>query len=251
MEKLIIVLDPGHGGDDRGNVGPTGFVEADGNLKKALYLRGVLETRYTNVIVVLTRDCDTSVSLSARGLAGAGADLFHSIHSNGGPASARGSEVYYSVDLPKDARFAARLAEVYAQAYSTVNRGAKTRESKKEAGEDYYAVMDRAQDTYAKHVLLSEDLFHSNPTEEALLKQDSTLRTFAEVTADVYEDFLPLKRRDSVPKAYQEAWAKAVAIGLEDGIGPNETVTAAKLMKYLDKIGILDMFAQYKREITK
>lgn len=242
---IKIVIDPGHGGSDRANVGPTGYVEADGNLKMALYTREAVESRYEDVEVVLTRESDVYLSLTSRGRMGAGADLFHSIHTNAGVTGAKGSEVFRSVDIPQDESFAAELSKTYANLFNTVDRGAKTRESTKYPGEDYYTVIDQAQDNGASHVLLSEALFHSDPTEEAILKDDANLRKIAEATAVVYGQFLPLTRRetdetDQVPTMYQEAWEKAILAGLEDGEGPNETVTSAKLMAYFDKVGFLD-----------
>ncbi len=49
-----------------------------------------------------------------------------------------------------------------------------------------------------------------------------------------------------VPTGYAEAWTKAVASGVEDGFGPNEIITSAKLMAYFDKIGLLDILIALK-----
>ena len=248
MAKMkLIVIDPGHGGDDRANVGPTGFVEADGNLQKAFALRDKLITKYDNVIVVLTREGDVTRSLTERGRMGADADLFISIHSNAG---GRGSEVYYSVDIPDDEQFAADLSASYASAFNTIDRGAKVRESKKYPGEDYYTVIDQAQDNGAEHVLLTEDLFHSDQAEEAVLKSDWGVQTYADITSSLIGLYLNLDNApdDDVPEMYREAWDKAVLAGIEDGYGPNEVVTSAKFCKYLDKLGFLDFILDAKGE---
>lgn len=78
-----IFLDPGHGGEDRRNTNRTGeVVEADVNLKVALYLREYLEK--SGVQIFISRAKDETVPLAVRSeLANAsGADLFISIHHN-------------------------------------------------------------------------------------------------------------------------------------------------------------------------
>jgi N-acetylmuramoyl-L-alanine amidase len=76
-------LDPGHGGNDRNNVGYKGTaVEADVNLNVALALKTfIIEA---GGIVQLSRDMDTSVDLKDRSAMAnkSGADFFISIHHN-------------------------------------------------------------------------------------------------------------------------------------------------------------------------
>ena len=54
------------------------------------------------------------------------------------------------------------------------------------------------------------------------------------------------KELNEVPDFYKPSWEKAVLAGVEDGYGPNETVTSAKLMAYFDKMGILDTMIESK-----
>jgi N-acetylmuramoyl-L-alanine amidase len=180
-----IFLDPGHGGSDRTNKGPTGYVEADGVLDIALRLRSELQD--LGFVVGMSRDKDVSVSLSQRGkMAGQfKADLFLSIHSNAGPATASGTEVYYSVDLPQTKTIAAKMSKAVADVLGIPDRGAKVRESQNYKGEDYYTVIDAAQDAGVPRVFLIEVAFHSNPKEEALLKQPSFREKVARALADV------------------------------------------------------------------
>jgi len=199
MQEIVIVLDAGHGGTDRANRGPTGYIEADGNLKTVLFIRDLLLSIYCNVKVILTRDVDKTIDKSERGRIGAGADLFHSVHSNGGVPSAKGTEVFYSVDLLHDRTFAAAMSQAIASAFNTADRGAKTKESTNYPGEDYFTVVDVAQDSGAKHVLLSESLFHSNPLEESILKVDANLKRIAEIIVGVYAQFLPLEPKALTP----------------------------------------------------
>ena len=112
MPKLIkITADAGHGGSDRYNRGPNGYVEADGNLQRVKLLKTKLEG--TGAFqVTLTRDCDKSLPLTQRAkiAIAAGADLFISDHSNAGPADAGGAVVFYSVDIPEDGRLARMIS---------------------------------------------------------------------------------------------------------------------------------------------
>lgn len=90
-----IVIDPGHGGIDRGAMGPTGLREKDVTLDLALKLKEALENDYE---VRLTREDDTLLSLKNRTAIANNfeADLFLSIHVNAiNLAGATGSETYY------------------------------------------------------------------------------------------------------------------------------------------------------------
>jgi N-acetylmuramoyl-L-alanine amidase len=93
--KKVIVIDAGHGGKDPGARGGNGLYEKDVNLSAALALKKRLERtkRYT---VVLTRDTDVFIELKdrVRIARAADADLFISLHSDSGPAGARGASVY-------------------------------------------------------------------------------------------------------------------------------------------------------------
>lgn len=88
----VIVLDPGHGGDDAG-VQAGGAVEKDLALQAARALRSELERR-VRARVVLTRDRDVALTLEQRAEAAnrARADLVIALHFDGYPgAGARGA----------------------------------------------------------------------------------------------------------------------------------------------------------------
>ena len=107
LSGKIIVIDPGHGGNDSGAIGPTGVMEKNVTLKVALELRKLLEAEGAKVI--LTRETDRTVSekgakasdieeLGARCDVGnrAGADIFISIHADSFTRpEARGTTGYY------------------------------------------------------------------------------------------------------------------------------------------------------------
>lgn len=105
----VVVLDPGHGGEDPGARGPHGLLEKDVTLDIARRSAEVL--RREGVRVVLTRTDDRRLSLPARTAAAnrLGASLFVSIHANASPrAEASGIETYY-LDNTED-RATLRLA---------------------------------------------------------------------------------------------------------------------------------------------
>jgi N-acetylmuramoyl-L-alanine amidase len=92
-----IVIDPGHGGDDPGALGPAGHREKDVTLAIAHKLASKLRSGL-GANVILTRNGDATLSLAERkDVANAReADLFVSIHANASVrADAEGIETYY------------------------------------------------------------------------------------------------------------------------------------------------------------
>jgi N-acetylmuramoyl-L-alanine amidase len=84
MNRLVIVaLDPGHGGEDPGAIGPTGLKEKDVVLKIALQMRERINA-LPNMRAMLTRDADFFVPLHERvnKARRVQADLFISIHAD-------------------------------------------------------------------------------------------------------------------------------------------------------------------------
>jgi N-acetylmuramoyl-L-alanine amidase len=96
-ERLIIVaLDPGHGGEDPGAIGPTGLREKDVVLDLALKLRDRLNAT-SGMRVMLTRDDDYFVPLQerVRKARRVQADLFVSLHADAFyQPEARGASVF-------------------------------------------------------------------------------------------------------------------------------------------------------------
>jgi len=108
----VVVVDPGHGGEDLGAVGPGGTLEKEINLDISLKLKDMLEDEGFNVI--LTRDDDRFITLADRTKIAneAGADLFISIHANASETNknARGYISFFLSDAKTDqARAAAAL----------------------------------------------------------------------------------------------------------------------------------------------
>ncbi|MGA1315582.1 MAG: N-acetylmuramoyl-L-alanine amidase [Rubrivivax sp.] len=93
---FIVTLDPGHGGEDPGAIGPGGLREKDVVLQIARQLRDALHAR-RGVRVLMTRDADFFVPLGerVRKARRVQADLFVSIHADAFMrADARGGSVF-------------------------------------------------------------------------------------------------------------------------------------------------------------
>lgn len=171
-----VVLDPGHGGNEPGAVGPSGLREADVNLDIALRVRDLLEAEGTDV--VLTRDRDIRLTLATRAaIARATSPLaFVSIHHNAAPVGRSpvpGSELYHQLESPESRRLAGLLWEElqahlspYGDEWAAGDQpGARARKSLN-TGQDYYGILRHAGEVTA---VLTEAVFLSDAREEALL----------------------------------------------------------------------------------
>ncbi len=110
--RKYIVLDPGHGGNDPGAIGPNNLKEKDAVLAIALRVKDYLRSQPVEVFI--TRSSDKYISLKDRAVFAnkKDADLFVSIHCNASPSRAvRGTRTYiYSrVASSKEAAAAAKF----------------------------------------------------------------------------------------------------------------------------------------------
>ncbi|HEY8243729.1 MAG TPA: N-acetylmuramoyl-L-alanine amidase [Casimicrobiaceae bacterium] len=94
--RIVIAIDPGHGGEDPGAIGPKGTYEKHVTLAISRRLRGAIDAT-PNLRAVLTRDDDYFVPLATRVQKArrAQADLFVSIHADAfNEPRAKGSSVF-------------------------------------------------------------------------------------------------------------------------------------------------------------
>ena len=187
MPKIFI--DPGHGGSDTANRGPTGYVEAYGVLDIALRLKDLLAPSYD---VLLSRELDITLSLEDRtNKANAwGADFLVSIHTNAASPEAKGVETWHSKNGEWGTRFSDQAKRVAGAIQAELvavtglrDRGIKTRLVDNPGspihGLDYYAVIRKAKCP----AIIIEAGFHTNPQEEALLKTSEFRQKVAEAIA--------------------------------------------------------------------
>ncbi|MDX2231961.1 MAG: N-acetylmuramoyl-L-alanine amidase [Leptolyngbyaceae cyanobacterium bins.349] len=97
-ERVVVVIDPGHGGPDPGAVGIGGLKEVDVLMPISLQVAGLL--RQQGVEVVLTRETDIDLGLAPRAALAnrINATLFVSIHANAISMSrpdVNGAETFY------------------------------------------------------------------------------------------------------------------------------------------------------------
>lgn len=174
VPSAAVVLDPGHGGWERGAVSPAGLPEASVNLAVAGYAKAALEA--AGVSVLLTRTADYDMELAPRAELGkaVGALAFVSVHHNAepdGPWPRPGSETYYQIGSPDSKRLAGLIYEEVLKALSPYpvawaadrDAGAKYRQGHRG---DYYAVLRLPAPVVSALVELA---YISNPPEAALL----------------------------------------------------------------------------------
>jgi N-acetylmuramoyl-L-alanine amidase len=168
--RRIAVLDPGHYVNH--NVGVSmGYREGNWNLQYAFILKAALEAQGWKVYLTRTTGLDRGLISRGQYAARMKADLFISIHTNAcGDSGVRGVGAFYSVDLPGDRVLASGLASTVAKVmgspkyYAKVRIGGTRSSGDRDPREDYYSVIDAAQDGGVKHVILLEHDFHTNRT---------------------------------------------------------------------------------------
>ncbi len=179
----IIVIDPGHGGDDCGARGRSGLTEKDVVLDIGRHLAGLFNR--AAVYTVMTRDEDedlagdsglgpmqrkrldleSRVDLAARG----GADLYISIHANSFPEPVwSGAQTFYH-SRSEESRALAQAV----QKELVARLGPNLRKAK--PGDDYFVLRKSTMPA-----VIVEVGFLSNPREESLLAQPDYRRRVAE-----------------------------------------------------------------------
>ena len=173
-----IMIDPGHGGPDKGAIGSTQTYEKDNNLAIALALNDTLKR--AGATVIFTREKDVSPAanyseiedLQARvDIANQSkADLFISIHNDANAKSdIQGSSTYYSEDNPQkneSQHLANSIQSAVINTIKTNNRGLK------QAG--FYVLRNTTMPSS-----LLETAFISNPYEEARLQNPTFQKNVA------------------------------------------------------------------------
>jgi len=234
LDRLIVIaLDPGHGGEDPGAIGPTGLREKDVVLAVALKLRDKLNSN-PNIRVMMTRDADFFVPLNerVRKARRVQADLFVSIHADAffTPA-ARGASVFALSDGAATSAAARWMANrenaadmvggvnnvavkdaLVLRAMLDMSTSAQIRDSMK-LGSEVLGQIGRVGNLHKKKVeqagfavlkapdvpsILVETAFISNPQEEAKLRdedyQDKLVEALATGIARYFAKNPPLAR---------------------------------------------------------
>ncbi len=191
ISTIDVVLDPGHGGEEPGAVGPRGLTEKDLNLVVAAHAAKALQAQ--GVSVLLTRRADYRMTLAARGLVveAIRPKVFVSIHHNAGATAPSpvgpGTEVYHQSASAESKRLGGLvyedvkgyLSKVKGVAWVAAERpGVQARVGA--TGDDYYGVLRRSKGTPG---ILVEGAFISNRAEEALLQRKDAQKAEGEAVA--------------------------------------------------------------------
>lgn len=185
--ERVIVIDPGHGGEDPGAISVTGRHEKDLNFSVANKVnQGLVERGYN---VLMTRDTDTNIDLYERArIANENyADLFVSIHGNSYPSNRdiNGLEVYYMpqnksfIKIEEQYPFAKSIHDEIIKASGSTTRGIKT---------NSFVVI---RETRMSAVLI-ETGFLSNAGEESLLYSEEYQNKLAEGIIKGIESYLEI-----------------------------------------------------------
>ena len=223
MKKIRVVIDPGHGGEDRWNRGPTSYIEADGMLKLSKYLKEELDAS-GHFAVKLTRKKDETLSLKRRCEIARDfkADLLISEHTNAFNGTAKGTEVFYSVKRPKDLAFAAKMSRAIATTFDTHNRGAKIRLNQQR--EDFYGILYFSALYHVPSILLIESLFHDYVPEERILLQEENLKRLAKIQCGVIKEYYGINEGEEQNKKMKEE-GRHEKIEEESREGENKKIT--------------------------
>ena len=200
--RLVVVLDPGHGGYDPGAIA-NGTNEKTLTLKIAKYCKDALE-KNGRIQAYMTRESDTSVGGATNASAdlknrvsfavSKNADLFVSIHLNSAGAAAYGAEVYYPnsnyrSDIGQEGQKLASSIQKQLVNLGLYNRGVKVRQSENGSTypdgsvQDYYAVIHQSKRNGFPGIIV-EHAFLTNASDyQKYLSSDEKLKTLGEADA--------------------------------------------------------------------
>ncbi|MDZ7369572.1 MAG: N-acetylmuramoyl-L-alanine amidase [candidate division KSB1 bacterium] len=110
LQGLVIAVDAGHGGQDRGAVSPLGRLEKEVNLMWAESLAAKLRSNGATVVMTRREDVEVSLPERIRLAEEAEAHIFFSLHNNSVPATgnpaAEGTSVYFTTPQSRDLAWA-------------------------------------------------------------------------------------------------------------------------------------------------
>ena len=189
LKGRTIAIDPGHGGNDAGAIGPSGVMEKTVTLRVALALEKMLKEEGAEVIMTRREDVEVSPKgkaataveeLKARCEVAneADVDIFISIHADSFTnPNARGTTgYYYSLGSTNSRRLADLIRKALIEQIKTPSRGTQPC--------NFYVV--RNTDMPATLIELA---FISNPDEEKLLNSKEGIQKAAQGILDGIEDY--------------------------------------------------------------
>lgn len=185
-----IVIDPGHGGNDAGAIGPTGVMEKNVTLRVSLELQRLLEAEGAQVI--MTRDTDRTVSPK-----GAAASDIEELGARCEVANRIGADIFISIHADSFTRPEARGTTGYYYSKSTSGKGQKLADCIRRNLIEQLGTPSRGTQPCNFYVVKHTDMpatlielgFISNKDEEKLLNSEDGVRKAAQGILDGIEDY--------------------------------------------------------------
>lgn len=188
-EIIKMVLDPGHGEGKAHNRGGVIFNEGDQNYQMSkLFIEEA--SKYVGLETINTRKLSSDDPiLSKRAEIGNEANIFISLHTNAAGSSARGVEIYGSMDN-KETQFPKEMARYISDTLNTPNRGVKYRtynnsilKKPNPNKTDYWGVF---RGNSAEEKYLIEFVFHTNyqDSKSLLQNRDRLVKGMVEMIAN-------------------------------------------------------------------
>ena len=190
LSGKIIVIDPGHGGNDAGAIGPTGVMEKNVTLKVALEVQRLLEAEGAKV--VMTRDTDRTVSPK-----GAAASDIEELGARCDVANRVNADIFISIHADSFTRPEARGTTGYYYSKSTSGKGQKLADCIRRNLVEQLGTPSRGTQPCNFYVVKHTDMpatlielgFISNKDEEKLLNSDEGVKKAAQAILDGIEDY--------------------------------------------------------------
>ncbi len=242
FSDAVVVLDPGHGGINRGAQGPTGLREEVVNLDIARRARDLLQSTHivdweTGIVypgsdipavgrVWVTRtegppgaDYEAGLLFRATLAGSAGASALIAIHNNAspdGPFEGPGSETFYMFKDPDSRRLGGLLVEEMRRSFAAFDiawsgdRDAGAKYRLQEDGEtDYYGILRRG----LVPSVISEGAFISSEDEEALLATPEFRQAYAEA---IYRALVRFVTTDDPGSGFTTPYLRTTDVGSGD-----------------------------------
>lgn len=222
LARPMVVLDPGHGGNEPGAVGGGGLQEKEVNLDVARRASALLNSRGIPTILTLGDDYRATLGFRVALARSSGSEVLVSVHYNAapdGPMDKPGTETYYQFRSPDSKRLAGLIYEEVLSELSGLDvawvgdtdAGAKWRLNSR--GGDYYGLL-RLSGQAGLTAVLAELGFISNPPEEELLRRDDYRQRNAEALVRGVERYLT---SDDPGSGFSEPYPREVPAGAGGG----------------------------------
>lgn len=220
-EEYVIVIDPGHGGENVGTISNPDFEEKEITMKTALALVEEL-SKYEGVRVLLTHEDDVDFSLKDRAVFAqkADADFLFSLHYNASEYHTMfGTEVWIPLEAPYHAlsyQFA-YLQQLEMQELGLFSRGIKTRRN--DQGTDYYGII---RESVARDIpaVIIEHCYVDEARDGSYVDSDEDFIEFGRRDAIAIAKFLGLEPYEEIPELKELEQDTMVAHTYEDKTPP-------------------------------